>query len=302
MTRAGATRPFRALLFDDLLAIAPHGEDVEPLFLSWVEKLAFDESRYAITLVGWDGVALELSKLAGESEALFDALRERRAALAEQAGTVLAAHLPTLALAARGRLAAAWLLGRMLTLEDLERTAPGSRAALTASWISALRRKAQAEALLAWGESGKLFLGYSRPCSSPGAEGDVDAAGSSETAGATPAGDGQGAAATPPDALLWLLAGRGRSWLLEELSVGDHATYRFAAGDEMPSLASRLLCAPQFSREALYLPLENLVAARAELSPAARDLPFLRDLRERFGERIIHSSSDAWQRRISAVP
>jgi hypothetical protein len=308
VTRDGTCRAFRALLFDDLLALAPHAEDVEPLFLALQEKFAFDESRYAITVTAWDGTAIELGKLGGETQALFDALRTRRAAIAEQAGKVLAAHLPTLPLAPRARLAAAWLLGRMLTLEELEAAAPGSRGALAASWIGALPRKAQAETLLAWGEPGKFFVGYSRPDAAPQAESEADAAPAQEAGGEVPAGDREAAEeapapapAQPPDILLWLLAGRGRSWLLEELSVGDHATYHFEAGAELPGLASRLLCAPQFSREALYLPLEKLVVARAELDVTARDLPFLRALRERYRERIIHSSPDAWQHRVSAV-
>ena len=105
-----------------------------------------------------------------------------------------------------------------------------------------------------------------------------------------------------PDTLLWLLAGRGSTWLLEELSIGAHATYRFQGGPELPDLVGRLLCAPQFSREALYLPLEKLVAARAELAVAARDLPFLRSVRDRFKERIIHSSPATWQQAVARLP
>jgi len=308
ITRGGTSRAFRALLFDDLLALAPHGGDVEPLFLPLQETLSFDESRYAITVTAWDGTAIELGKLAGETEALLGALGERRAILAERAGQVLAAHLPTLPLAARARLAAAWLPGRVLTVEELDAAASGSSAALAASWIAALPRRTQAEALLAWGEPGKLFFGYSRPDAARPAADDDDTARAPAAGGEAPAADSAGAAETrapspaeAPDVLLWLLAGRGRSWLLEELSVGDHATYRFETGDELPGLTSHLLCAPQFSREALYLPLEKLVAARAELAPAARDLAFLRALRERYRERIIHSGPDAWRRRVSAV-
>jgi hypothetical protein len=95
--------------------------------------------------------------------------------------------------------------------------------------------------------------------------------------------------------LLWLLAGKGDRWLLEALSDEDHATYCFQAGPEMPGLASSLLCAPQFSREALYLPLTDLVGDRADLGLAARELGLLKALRQRFVGRLIHGDRARWR-------
>ena len=68
----------------------------------------------------------------------------------------------------------------------------------------------------------------------------------------------------------------------------------------MPALASRLLCAPQFSREALYLPVERLAGVHGELATAARDLAFLRELRARFVDRVIHTSPEAWRTELLA--
>jgi hypothetical protein len=96
------------------------------------------------------------------------------------------------------------------------------------------------------------------------------------------------------------MAQRGPAWLLECLSLTDHATYRFEGGDEMPALATRLLCAPQFSRTALYQPIESLVGDEAEFAVAARDLPFLAALRERFRGRIIHAGISAWTKSVAA--
>ena len=111
---------------------------------------------------------------------------------------------------------------------------------------------------------------------------------------------GGGAPNATPATSLWLLVNAGEKWFLEAVSEQDWATYRFRGGAEMPALASRLLCAPQFSREALYLPVERLAGAHGELATAARDLGFLRELRARFVDRVIHTSPEAWRTELLA--
>ena len=69
----------------------------------------------------------------------------------------------------------------------------------------------------------------------------------------------------------------------------------------MQGLASRLLCAPQFSREALYLPIEALGGERGELAIAAQNLGFLVALRRRFTGRIIHRSPESWRADIESA-
>lgn len=293
ITDGGAARPFRALLFDDVLAFATPGCDVQPLFLARLATVACDRPAYRVIAAAWGGAAVTFSRLGGETEAFSAALAARRQGLAAEAAAVLAAHLPALAPGARAALGSAWLPGRLLALPDLERTATGIAPALRAGWFAALPRAAHAETLLAWAAAGKAFLGYSRP---------VPEAAEEDDGAEAPASPGDAASATSapndPTAPLWLLAGRADGWLLECLSLGDHATYRFAAGDEVPELVEQLLCAPQFSRTALYRPLEGLVGAQAEFAPAARDLPFLRALRACFAGRIIHTSLATWQQAL----
>ncbi len=95
-----------------------------------------------------------------------------------------------------------------------------------------------------------------------------------------------------------MLAGRQDKWFLEALSMDDHATYRFKGGDEVPALVSRLLCAPQFSKEALYSPLADLTGERADLAIPAGSLGFLVALRERFQGRLIHKGVEAWRAEV----
>lgn len=140
------------------------------------------------------------------------------------------------------------------------------------TWIARLPRHKEAAALAVWAEPGELHLGFTRPYAA--------------TAGSGAAGAGAG---------LWLLAARGDRWLMENLSADDHVTYQFQVGSQTTRLAGRLLCAPQFSREALYLPIEQLTGEHANLAIAARDLGFLRNLRERFQSRLTSTTPQAWQ-------
>ena len=295
--------PFTGLLFEDVLAYSTPGDDVAPLFLALVAGIVHDPAAYTVTASGWDGSAVVFSKLAGRTAAFARGLAARRAGLAGEAAAALATHLPTLPLGPRVALSAAWPPGRLLPLAELEKTAPGFAAAITASWLAMLPRAKEGGTLLAWAE--RTYFGTSRSAEKQPVPGAVE----EEPAVAVPASpepqDGASekapAAADDPSAPLWLLAGRGPAWLLECLSLADHATYRFESGDELSALVSRLLCAPQFSRTALYQPLESLVGDQAEFAPAARDLPFLTALRERFRGRIIHSSVSSWKRSIADV-
>ena len=100
---------------------------------------------------------------------------------------------------------------------------------------------------------------------------------------------------------LWMLAGKGDAWFLESLTDGVGATYCFTGGDDIPALVSRLLCAPQFSKEALYGSLDMLTGDRADLAIAAQFLGFLVGLRAAFRSRVIHKSLEGWQSDMEAL-
>ncbi|HEY5998615.1 MAG TPA: hypothetical protein VI078_04845, partial [bacterium] len=172
----------------------------------------------------------------------------------------VAAHLPTLGAAARAALADQWLPGRALSFEALEALAPGFAAAFGASWLAACPRSAEGAALMEGVSPADRFLGY------------ADAA-----AGAEP--------------FVWLLVRRAEAWSLELLSHGDYATYLFKGGGELPGLVEGLIRLPEFSREALYLPLEQLTGERSPYAVPARDLPLLRELRSRFAGRKVHAAA-----------
>jgi len=267
----GAAEPFRALLFEEVMVLAREGRDLEPLFIALTEKITFDESAYAIHVAEWPEREFVFSRLAKQTQDLFDSLRKHREALAGEAGTVLASSIPSLPAGYRGVLAGDWPPGRLRTLQEMNTICPGFEQAFHSPWLAGCLRKEEGEFLLGWVGSASSWLGCSR-----------------ET---TETGEG----------LLWLLAGKSGTWFLEALTGEDRATYHFAGGDEMPALVSRLLCAPQFSKEALYSPPEMLTGERADLAIAAQFLGFLVRLRAGFKGRVIHTSPEGWRKDMEAL-
>ncbi len=266
-----AAEPFGALLFEDVMVMAREGRDLEPLFIALTERTTFDETTYAIHVAEWPGREFVFARLAKQTQDLLDSLRKHREALANEAGTVLASSVPSLPTSYRGVLAGDWPPGRLRTLQELNATCPGFEEAFRRTWLAGCLRKEEGEFLLDWAGSASTWLGCSR-----------------ET---TEAGEG----------LLWLLAGKNGIWFLEALTGEDRATYYFAGGDEMPALVSRLLCAPQFSKEALYGPPEMLTGERSDLAIAAQFLAFLVSLRARFKGRVIHAGPEGWRKDMEAL-
>ena len=219
----------------------------------------FDGQDCTVRLAGWDGAATVFGRLGGRTAAFDAALRAAREGLSRAAEITVAAHLPTLGAAARASLSSRWLPGRVLSIAALEALAPGFAAAFASSWLAACPRAAEGAKLMEGVDPADRFLGY-----------------------APPAGSGE--------AFLWLLVRAGDAWSLELLSHGDYATYRFTGGDELQRLVEGLVRLPEFSREALYLPLEELTGERSPYAIPARDLPLLRELRARFAGRKIHAS------------
>ena len=278
--------PCDALLYEDVLLVACDGHDLEPLFLADCADITFDDSTYTTRCRDWAGGVTIFSHLAGETGEFVDSLTARRDALAREAAETLARRLPSLPSPARTALAARWLPGQMVSLELMEAIAPGVTHALTATWINGLPRHHQAAALTEWADPGELHMGFTRPDAGVG-----ERSASGAYAGAGPGGRSRAEAGSA----LWLLAARGDRWLLESLSTDDHITYQFQGDSQTTRLVGRLLCAPQLSREALYVPLEQLTGDCADLAIAARDLDFLRLLRERFRGRLVYTTPQAWQ-------
>jgi hypothetical protein len=257
--------PFQSLLFEDVLALARDGRDVEPVFLALTEGVAFDADVYAVRLRAWPEREVVFSHLAKQSEAFADRLQANRTLLAREAEAGLAQAVTQLAAGPRAALAGTWLPGILLPLGSMEDLCPGFREAFADHWLVGLLRAEEGAHLLAWAAPERIWLGCSREESATGGP------------------------------QLWMLAGKGEAWFLESLTDGDRATYCFTGGEEMPALVSKLLCAPQFSKEALYGSLDMFTGDRADLAIAAQYLDFLARLRTAFRSRVIHRNLEGWQ-------
>ena len=286
-----------ALLYEDVLLLAREGEDLAPVFLPPLLSAVYDEDTFAVALQRRGLPPVVLSKLAGATQAFLDGLNAARGALTQESLLVLSEKMPALSAMQKAALSSLWPPGLVVSLEELERTCPGFTGTLRAGWLATALRRKEGEALLAGAAPGEAFLGFARPKEGPppaaGQEAEEEAATDAE------GGSGQEAPSAEEDpVLLWLLVRRGTSWFLESLTERNHATYRFEGGHEMPDLATCLLCSPQFSREALYQRIEALTGGKADLAIAARDLGFLKELRSRFKERIIHSGLESWKAKV----
>jgi hypothetical protein len=258
LASSAARGPFRGFVVADRLIVAPADADVLALFAADWASAEFDEGEYAVRLSGWGGERTTFRGLGGGTAAFFRAVTLAREGLAQRAAEVAASHLPTLAAGPRAALAAQWLPGRLLSFEDLERIAAGFEGAFRSSWLAACPRAASGAALMEGLGPRDRHLGYHV------------VAGESESP------------------LLWLLARRGGVASLELLSHGDYATYLFRDDGALPGLVEGLVRLPDFSREALYLKMEELSGERGVYAVPARDLPLLRGLRDHFTGRRIH--------------
>jgi hypothetical protein len=272
---AGIPEPFWALLFQDVLVVARDGWDVEPLFLALFGSVEYDDPTYSVRVRQWPGREVVFSKMAGQTDEFVDCLRENRGVLAAEAATTLAAAVPRLPAAGRASLSGMWLPGRLMEIAGMDAICAGFGDALRGAWLERLVRRDEGRFLLDWATNGSAWLG----CTREQAEG----------------GAGEG------EQPLWLICGKNGVWFLEALSIEDRATYCFAGGDELPALVSRLLCAPQFSKEALYNPLDELNGDNAELAIPAQCLRFLVELRTRFHGRVIHRSPEGWRADLEAM-
>jgi len=293
-------RPALALLYEDVLLLAPEGEDLAPVFLPTLASVELDEGSYALALERRGEAPLVLTKLAGQTGEVLEKLNASRTRLTRESLQVLSSWMPALSALQKAALAGSWPPGLLLSFPELEDLCPGFTESFKKGWLAKSLRQQEGRALLDGTAPEQAFLGFARPPEgmAEGAPGEEDAPDQETPEGAPAAAPTEAAAAREP-ILLWLLVKRGSSWFLESLTEKDHATYRFEGGDEMVALGTALLCSPIFSRNALYQPLEGLTGDKSYYAIAARDLAFLKDLRSRFRERIIHSGMESWKRKVA---
>ena len=260
LASSAAHGPFRGFAVEGRLILAPEGGDLLAFFLADYAAVSFDEAAIAVVCAPWSGEQVVFGKLGASSSAFARALQTARETLTRQAADVVERFLPTLAAGSRAGLAGEWLPGRLLSFEQLERIAPGFEASFRGAWLAATPRAGSGGALMEGLAPADRRLGYAAP-------------------------------AAGEDPSLWLLACRGETSSLELLSHEDYATYLFRSGAELPGLVEGLVRLPEFSREALYLPLEQLIGERGIYAIPARDLPLLKGLRERFAGRKIHPAA-----------
>jgi hypothetical protein len=236
----------------------------------------------------------------------------------EETATLLMEVFPALEFAQLTRLTDLLLRGKAASKSDLDSEVPWlwerveeviRTSAATRDSYAYLRAKA--------GE--QLWFGLRRLSSAE--KSGVDS-GSAEEGPLTPSVDGapeEGAAQEPNvqrDYLFWFMAGlesKGHQWLTVEVISGGKgfATYVYRCLDsttkEDPFQAtarviSRAMVALNFFREPLYAPQKEIDSGRfAEYKLAVRKLPYLRQARQLFVGRAIHTTPEAWQSHLDGL-
>jgi hypothetical protein len=288
----GAAVPGRVVVYDDLLLVYGCGSDLSPIFLPLVQCVMSDEANYLVTIRTWEDASYAFSKLGPKTSEFARRVTNARAALTSEASAYIRGCFPSLDAFAQMSLSAQWLPGRLLSLEQLAMLVPEAPGALDAL-VAQLPRKRESGALRKGAAPSDIF--FALVAALPEAQGGEEEQPSGDAAAPEEDEAVQPAAPMLP-ATLWLAARRGDDVVLESLSEGDRATYVFNDAEKVLPLLSMLLCAPQFSREALYVPVEKLVGDRAVLAVAARELAFLKELRKSLKARIIHRSFAQWSK------
>lgn len=283
-----ATLEAEVLLYDRRLALYPDCGDPVVVDYSEVRRVWFDESAYEVRLALTSGTEVRLGRLGRRSLEVPPLLEGLRGEVARQTTEALATLVPGLGPTALRDLADLMRDGHSAPEAEVERVAPGLARALQAARLVDDERME--------------YLAALRDLSAPGAFriGTRITAGDPYALGGEPGAEASARQALP--IAVWALAPIGATaTAYESLTEDDRATYCFrtCGGDDVAEL-ERCLRRVRFLREPIAAAEADLgTVAAGEWATAARRLPELRWLRERFLGRALHTSVEGWSRSLA---
>jgi len=330
------TRPFASpaelRLYKSNIAVLP----TQATALQWrfadLDGVHLDESAYSVTLKCGDE-RLVVNRLAKRTEEFATRLRDAVGRLREQAAAAVHDLFPFLDPGQSRQAAELMAEGRAASIVKLRAVSSGIEHALAANAVDA-RLKPYYDALLRHTPSGWLYAGFKllRPDEvQSGSDYEEAVAGSEVSDGSVAAAEAGESSPGPPGdqepILYWFFFPLRRepraatpsnivAW--EATSRSGRATYLFRlvepAGEAVladPQRASTLVDAAihrlnhaigllNFKREPIYLPDKALTLDPRfrRYAIACRKLPELRQLRESFLGRAIHTAPGAWQKQL----
>ena len=330
--RTPRSGPAELRLFKSNLAVLPSGSQSFPWRLSDVDSVNFDSDNYEVVLQAGED-RLKISKLAKRTEEFVAKLREAMGALATQSAEALHAIFPFLNPDQFQATAGLLHEGQSASVAKLAAISTKISAALAANAVDK-DLKPFYDDLLSKTAGGTLYAGFKliRPEDKQQGSDDVPPAGESQDAAPAEsnAPDADDANEDAPEVLYWFffpIAGQsggkepGNVVAWEASSRGGRATYFFRLLDSEkaaelkdpakgPALLeagirrlNRVLGMLNFRRRPIYLSDDDL-----DMNPtyhryaiAARQIPELREVRDSFLGRAIHSSHEAWQKQVEAI-
>lgn len=308
--------PAEIRLYRRNLAVFPAAAAPFQWRLAEIDAVDFDETAYGLILSSGKE-RLVLTKLARKTREFMAQVRDATGALAERSAQVIRAVFPFLSIEGFQQVAALWKEGRALPLERLAAIHPSAAEVLEHNCVPG---RALPYFRFLKARAAGLYAGYNFVRKEEAGEVDEAPAPEEETgAGGGAAEDTERPLVDLGDEslLFWFfLRMRGGSSRLgcaelaawECTSLAGRATYFFrlpsACGtDEAIGRLSRALAVLNFRREPVYLTDQAL-----ELEPryrcyaiARRKIPILRELRESFCGRAVHTSLAAWQKQLESI-
>ncbi len=312
-------------LYGSNLAILPERATGMQWRLADIDSIAFDEADHALHVRSCDD-RLILGKLAKRTGEFEKFLKSSMSNVSEKSARVIQRILPFLSPGQFQRLAAILMEGRAANIREMEAIHPKIGQALAEQTVS-VKLQPYFEALRQRSIEPGLYSGFKLIREEP--EADDVVAGTVEISEAgTPLEESQPAETDAPSVIHWyffpICGDRGElrnlvAW--EVVSSGGRATYFFRLvpkdqegllqnPDQAPSVLkasirrlNRALVLLNFRREPIYLKDESL-----EMQPqyrryaiACRKMPVLRQLRNSFLGRALHTSIQDWEEQVQKI-
>jgi hypothetical protein len=314
------TAEFR--LFKSNLAVLPVASQGFQWRLADVDSVTFDPDTYEVTLRAGQDV-LKAGKLAKRTEEFSASVKDAISALATESAQALHSAFPFLTPEQLQATAGLLREGHSASVARLVAISPKFAAGLAANAVDH-DLKPYYDDLLARTAKDALFAGFKLIRPEDSGEGESETGSETEYAGADSA---SGSDSGGPETLYWFyfpIAGKNGpanlvAW--EASSRGGRATYFFRLVDsareaELADPArspatleaalrrlDRVLGILNFRRRPIYLSDDELERDTKfhRYAIAARRIPELREVREAFVGRAVHSSLEVWQGQVKAI-
>jgi hypothetical protein len=297
-------------VYENCVVALPPNSEARRVPLCFVTGM--DKGDYAFTLKLLTGESYSFAKLGYETAPFADAVEKQIRALREKTLAAVKEIDPSLTAAQASQLAKLLPEGAVASMGQLTTIAPSFAAAIEAK-LGETRAADSYKAFKELCDPARIWVGFKKNDTVDGAGGLPDMGGGNPMealggiVGGTAPADGEEPEAPPPDPyLFWLIApSPDGQYAAVEFSEADSATFVYHTNGDFEVFArqlNRALEAISFKREVIRLSDEELrKPENADYYMAAKRTASLQFIRSNFTGRVIHSSPEAWKRKLTEM-